>query len=171
MPKWLQRIRGALGTALTWAAAWAPLGAVAGVVLHATLPAGPLEMGAVVARNVLTFAALGFVGGAIFAPLLQWTEGHRHFHQLSLRRFAVWGAIGGLCLGGIAVMAGLWGAGLGPVGVGMVGAAVLLGAGSASGSLALARRAKDRGLLDRGAAVSPGTVRANAHHPRLRSGA
>jgi hypothetical protein len=32
MKKWLQRIRGAIGIGLTWAAGWAPIGAITGWV-------------------------------------------------------------------------------------------------------------------------------------------
>jgi hypothetical protein len=35
MQKWLQRIRGAVGIGLTWAAGWAPLGAITGWVTAA----------------------------------------------------------------------------------------------------------------------------------------
>lgn len=142
----LQRIRGAIGVGLTWAAGWAPIGAVVGVVLHVVLPGTPIGLGAVAALNATTFAVLGFIGGAIFSTVLRLTEGHRRFDELSLPRFAGWGAVGGILLGGLTVTAGLWGASFGPVGAGMVGAATLLGASSAAGSLALARSADDREL-------------------------
>lgn len=148
MRKWLRRIRGAIGVGLTWAAGWAPIGALVGVVLHTVLPGAPIGLGAVVALNATTFAVLGFVGGAIFSAVLRLTEGGRRFDELSLPRFAVWGAVGGILLGGVAVAAGFWGAGFGPIGAGMVGAATLLGAGSAAGSLAFARRADDRERLE-----------------------
>lgn len=154
MRKWLRRIRGAIGVGLTWAAGWAPVGALVGVVLHAALPGAPIGLGAVIALNATTFAVLGFVGGAIFSAVLRLAEGRRRFDELSLPRFTVWGAVGGILLGGVAVAAGFWGAGFGPIGAGMVGAATLLGAGSAAGSLALARRADDRELLEGSAGVA-----------------
>lgn len=147
MKKWLQRVRGAIGMGLTWAAGWAPIGALVGVVLNAVLPGfPPIGLGTVVAVNATTFAVLGFVGGTIFATVLRLTEGHRRFEELYLLRFAGWGAVGGLLLGGVAVAVGLWGSGFGRIGAAMIGAATLLGAGSASGSLALARKADDRAL-------------------------
>jgi hypothetical protein len=154
MRQWLQRIRGAVGMGLTWAAGWAPIGAVVGAVLHVLLPGTPIGLGSVVALNATTFAVLGFVGGTIFATTLRLTEGHHRFDELSLPRFAGWGAVGGLILGAVAVTAGLWGAGFGSLGAAMMGAATLLGAGSAAGSLALARRADDPKPLEAGAKVA-----------------
>lgn len=150
MRRWLRRIRAAVGIGLTWAAGWAPVGAAVGALLHFLLPGGPLSLGAVIWLNAATFAVLGVVGGTIFATVLRLTEGHRRFDELSLPRFAGWGAVGGVLLGGAAVATGLWGAGFGLLGAGVVGAATLLGAGSAAGSLALARRAEDGELLEAG---------------------
>lgn len=147
MKEWLRRIRGAIGLGLTWAAGWAPIGAVVGAVLHVVLPGAPVGWATVVALNAATFAVLGFVGGGIFATVLRLAEGHHKFGELSLPRFAGWGALGGVLLGGMAVAAGLWGGGLGLLGAGMMGAATLLGSASAAGSLALARKAEDRELL------------------------
>ena len=144
----LRRIRGAIGMGLTWAAGWAPIGAVVGGVLHEVLPTSPIGLASVVVLNATTFAVLGFIGGTVFGTVLRLAEGHRRFEQLSLPRFASWGAVGGVLLGGAAVAAGLWGASLGPLGASMVGAATFLGAVSATGTLALARRGNGRGLLE-----------------------
>ena len=154
MRRWLQRIRGAVGMGLTWAAGWAPIGAVVSTVLHVVLPGTPIGLGSVIALNATTFAALGLIGGTVFAGVLRLTEGNRRFDELSLPRFAGWGAIGGVLLGGVAVSIGLWGAGFGLVGAGMMGAATLLGAASAAGSLALARATDDRELLEAGSDVA-----------------
>ena len=134
MRGWLQRIRGAIGIGVTWAAGWAPIGAAVGTVLHWLLP-GAGGLGGVIVLNATTFAALGFVGGALFATVLRLTEGRRRFDELRVPRFAGWGAVGGLLLGGIAAAAGLWGGGFGVLGAGMMGAATLLGAGSAAATL------------------------------------
>jgi hypothetical protein len=139
---------------LTWAAGWAPIGAVVGVVLHVVIPGAPVSLGTVVALNATTFAVLGFVGGTMFAGILGLTGGQRRFEELKITGFAAWGAIGGTLLGGIAVMADLWGAGFGLIGAGMMGAAALLGAASAAGSLALARSADDQELLESDAGVT-----------------
>lgn len=150
----LRRIRGAIGMGLTWAVGWAPIGAVLGGVLHAILPGSSLGLGSVIALNAASFAALGFVGGAVFSAILRVAEGSRRFDQLSLPRFAAWGAVGGLLLGAAAAMIGMWGGGYGLLGAGMIGAATILGAVSAAGSLALARVADDRELTVSGQDVA-----------------
>ena len=95
---------------------------------------------------------MGLLGGTAFAVVLGIAEGRRRFDQMSLPRFAAWGATAGLLLSGILLGAGgsipLYGAAV----VASVG--TLLGAGSAAGSLVLARRADDRELLEAGAGVA-----------------
>jgi hypothetical protein len=96
------------------------------------------------------FSAFGFVAGVIFSGVLGLAEGRRRFDQMSLPRFAKWGAAGGFLLSAAFVLAVslagdpafLWNL----VVVGPVFA--VAGAGSAAGSLALARRAQDRALLE-----------------------
>lgn len=151
MRGWLQRIRGALGMGVTWAVGWAPIGAVVGTVLHYLLPGAGLGLSGVIALNATTFAVLGFFGGTIFATVLRITEGRHRFDELSGPRFAGWGALGGLLLGGIAATTGLWGGGLGVLGVGMMGAATLLGAGSAAATLAVARAGGESERIEAGA--------------------
>jgi hypothetical protein len=96
------------------------------------------------------FGLLGFLAGATFSGVLGIVEGGRRFDQMSLSRFAGWGGLGGLLVSGIlALVAGLGGEFLvlGPV-------FALAGAGCATGTLALARRAEQRELLDAGADVA-----------------
>ncbi len=147
MKKWLRRIRGAVGMGLIWALGWAPIGALVGLVVG-VLSGAPL--GGIAVNYVAMFAVLGFLGGDIFSTVLQITEGRRRFDELSLPRFTAWGALGGLLLGGLAVMVGLLGPGLSFVDAIIAGTTTLLGAGSAAGSLVLARRADDSELLDAG---------------------
>ena len=74
---------------------------------------------------------------------------------MSLLRFAAWGAVGGFLLAMPMAMPLLLAA-TDPTGLYWFGSSVvmaLLGAGSAAGSLALARRADDTVLLDHGADV------------------
>ena len=90
------------------------------------------------------------VGGAFFSVVLGVAERHRTFEEMSLPRFAGWGAVGGLLL----AMLWLFGSGPPPALGEMLGTGVvmaLMGAGSAAGSLALARRADP--LLESGEAV------------------
>ena len=151
MKKWLKRIRGALGMGLTWATAWFGVGMIflSALVVFGTPPAG-IGLAAVVANSVL-LAVAGFIGGATFSVVLGITEGRRRFDEMSLRRFAFWGAVGGLLVS--MPLSWVGGATLAEaLGVGYV--ITLLGAGSAAGSLALARRADDRELLEHGEDVA-----------------
>jgi len=96
------------------------------------------------------FGVAGFVAGVLFSGVLGLVEGRRRFDQMSLPRFAAWGAAGGLLLATTFVLAVslsgdpafLWNLLLvGPL-------FAVAAAGSAAGSLALARRARDGELLD-----------------------
>lgn len=138
----LRRLRGAAGLGLVWAVGWVPVGAVAGFLTG-------LVMGYPLAGVALSYATmfggLGFVGGAIFSGILRLAEGRRRFDELSVPRFAAWGALDGLLLGGLAVSIGLLGAGASILGLVMAGSASVLGAASAAGTLALARASDDGG--------------------------
>ena len=135
MPKWLLRIRGAIGMGLLWGAAWA----VAGMVprwlfgFNADVP------------FPLVFGVLGFFAGVTFSGLLVLTEGRRRFDQMSLPRFAGWGAMGGLLLS--ALFAKAASLGWGDV-LAIAPTFALASAVCASGSLAVARRAVRRELPD-----------------------
>ena len=134
---------------VTWAAGWAPVGAVTGLIAGVAL--GGVPLGVIATNYAALFGVLGFVGGTIFSTVLRVTEGRHTFDQLSLPRFVAWGALGGLLLGVLAVTAGILGPGLTILDAVIAGVSTLLGAGSAAGSLALARRADDRELLEAGA--------------------
>ena len=151
MKKWLRRIRGVLGTALTWAAAWFGAGMIflSGLLVFGVAPVG-IGLAAVVADSVL-LAVAGFIGGGIFSTVLGITEGRRRFDEMSLPRFAGWGAVGGLLLSALVLSTGGSGGTFPILGQVILGSVVtLLSAGSAAGSLALARRAEDRELLEAG---------------------
>ena len=144
MKKWLRRIRGAIGMGLTWAAAWGGAGIITMLgflLVTGSRPDAPFP---------LIFGAFGFVAGVIFSGVLGLVEGRRRFDQMSLPRFAAWGAAGGFLLAATFVLAVslsgdpgfLWNL----VVVGPLFA--VAAAGSAAGSLALARRAQGRELLE-----------------------
>jgi hypothetical protein len=140
MTKWLRRLRGAIGMGLTWAVAWFG----AGLILLLIVGTGAADV-----PFPLFFGFLGFLAGVTFSAVLAALERRRRVDQMSLPRFAGWGAVGGLLLSGTFVTAAalggetLWGEMLvlGPV-------FALAGAASAAGSLALARMAKHRELPD-----------------------
>lgn len=138
MKKLLRRIRGAVGMGLTWALAWFAAGIALLVVVGPDAADVPFPIG---------FAMFGFLAGATFSTLLGLVEGRRRFEQLSIPRFALWGAVGGLLLSGAFILA----AGLGGDLILVLGPVFALSsAASAAGSLALARRVDDRELLDSG---------------------
>jgi hypothetical protein len=149
--KWLRRIRAAIRMGLTWALAWFG----AGMILLVGLLLLTGSTGADVPYP-LGFGAFGFLAGTAFSGVLGIAEGRRRFDQMSLPRFAGWGAAGGLLLSAIFVfVAALLGDNT-PLNNLAVVAPVftLAGAGSAAGMLALARRAEDRELLDASADVA-----------------
>jgi hypothetical protein len=133
MRKSLRRVRGAIGMGLTWAAALAAMGSVPrwvfGVNTDAPIP--------------LVFGVFGFIAGVTFSALLMLTEGGRTFDQMSIRRFAGWGAITGLLLSALWANAVSlsWGEVLAIAPTFALACAVCAG-----GSLALARRAVRREL-------------------------
>ena len=161
MTNWLKRIRGAVGLGLTWAVSWSAIGALV-AVLPGTLQGFPLAPVWIVGFAA-QFAVLGFVGGATFSVILGVIEGRRRFDQMSLPRFAVWGAFGGLMMWaargtiGWSVMDILEGVGVQGLNWAYAvsgGVIVLLGAGCAAGSLALARSVGDQELLNAGESVA-----------------
>ena len=143
MQKWLRRIRGAIGMGFTWGAAWSVAGFVLAMVTRFAADA-PFP---------LIFGVLGFFAGVTFSAFLALAEGRRRFDQMSLPRFAAWGAIGGLALS--AVFAKAASLGWGDV-FAIAPTFALASAVCASGSLALARRAVSRGL----AGIRPDTAEA-----------
>ena len=141
MKKWLRRIRAAIGIGLTWAIAWFG----AGMVLLLVVGVGAADV-----PFPLLFGLLGFIAGVAFSGVLAIVEGRRRFDQMSLPRFAGWGAVAGLLLSVMFVFT-----------VALAGDTTLLnnlvflgplfavaGAASAASSLALARMAEGRELLD-----------------------
>ena len=135
MGKWLRRIRGTIGMGLTWAAALFAVGSVPrwvfGVNTDVPIP--------------LVSGVFGFIAGVTFSALLVVAESRRSFDQMSIRRFAGWGAITGLLLSALWANAVslTWGEVLA-----IAPTFALACAACASGSLALARRAASRELPD-----------------------
>jgi hypothetical protein len=153
MKKRLRRIRAAVGMGVTWAAGWALIGVLIEIITQFV----PGWDGALVDIWPAALALVGFLGGAVFSTVLRIAEGRRRFDELSLLRFGAWGAVGGLLLGVLFVLPGLVGAGFDPGQwlevAALIGSATLLSPVSAAGSLALARMAEERELLDASADV------------------
>ncbi|MFN8669589.1 MAG: hypothetical protein U0164_20545 [Gemmatimonadaceae bacterium] len=137
MQSLMRRVRGALGMGVIWGVAGAAIGGVLELIDN-ILP-GALPFISRVDMWPQTLAIPGFMGGVIFALVLMIAGGRRRFDELSIPRFAAWGALAGLVLGSIGVSNGL------PLYV--LGITALGGAVAASGALSLARRAGDRERL------------------------
>jgi hypothetical protein len=140
MRKSLRRVRGAIGMGIIWGAVWGAVGSVPrwifGVNFDAPFP--------------LIFGILGFLTGITFSNLLAFNEGRRSFDQLSVPRFAMWGATGGLVLSVVfaRVVSLGW-----PDVLAIAPTFTIACAVCASGSLALARRAAMRELPERASNV------------------
>ncbi len=145
MKKWLKRIRGALGMGLTWAIAWFGFGIILGLVFFGA------TINAELFANASFFPVVGFIGGTAFSGVLGIAERRRRFDEMSLPRFAAWGAVGGLFVSMLLLVGG---AIFAPSTALIVTVIALMSAGSAAGSLALARRADDTELLEHGADVA-----------------
>lgn len=139
-----QRIRGIVGTAITWAGAWSVVGAglgsmdVAGLDLYAKQ--GLLVAIRAVAEPTLACAVAGAVCGALFSSVLILAERRRRgIDDLRLGRVAALGAIGAMFLP-LAFAALVPTALLSAKFAAITGAFAFLGGGSAAATLALARR-------------------------------
>jgi len=120
---------------LIWAIAWAIVG---GGIMEAFVD----PHGAILDMWPQTLGIAGFLGGAAFSIVFGIAARRRSFKELSLVRAAALGAVAGIVVGAFLMTTGA------PVMI--IAPAALLCAGSASASLALARRAKERELLDAG---------------------
>ena len=143
---------------LTWAAGWAAAGLLIGVA-SVLLPGLPWDaFFRIFDAPLPALAVPGFFGGALFSIVLG-IAGRRHrFADLSLPRFAAWGALGGLLLSLLPlalVAVGLASTEGGRLGIWQLTAVIsapltVLSALSASASFVLARRAEHRVLLESG---------------------
>jgi len=131
--KWGRRIRAAIAMGVTWAVPWSLVGQVPRWILGYR-PDAPFP---------IIFGMLGFMAGVMFSVVLMLAEGRRKFNEMSLPRFAGWGAMGGLLLTAVfAKIASLDFGDMAAVALTFAAACSL----SAAGSLALARRAERQEL-------------------------
>ena len=122
----LRRLRGIIGTGLTWSVVWGGLFTVAGLV----------GVGNFVTGLAMTGAFLGLVGGSAFAVILSIAERRHSLADLSLWRVSLWGALGG------ALMALVFGGG--NLFLDFVAFMAFAGAASSAGTVAVAKRADSR---------------------------
>jgi len=160
---WLRRIRGAIGMGLTWALGWAVVGVLIGVtsILLPWLPFWDAFF-RVFDAPLPAAAVPGFFAGAFFSIVLGIAGRRRRFAELSLARFGAWGAVGGVMLSlfpAAMVAVGLASANnpdssVWPVTAVILGPLTVLSAISAVVTLAVARRAERRELLEAGAKLA-----------------
>lgn len=139
----LRKIRGALGTGVTWAAGWGVLGAVHGLILGLVRPWHWIYYNPIV-TTAWGYALGGMIAGTGFATLLAWLGRRQKLREISRLRVAISGVMGGAVLPVLVhVTRGLTSsAGWGDVALTACVTAVL-GAGSALASLWIARRGGD----------------------------
>jgi hypothetical protein len=135
MKQWLSGTRGTVLMVLLWTVGW---GLGFGGLMELYDPAG--EIGDVWPTAL---AIPGFIGGVVFSALLRIAEGRRRFDEVSLARFAGWGVVTGLVLGGLSVVAKV--GDVSPGAAGMIGIATALGAMAAIGSAVFVRLVARRG--------------------------
>ncbi len=105
--------------------------------------------------DALLRVLFGFIGGGVFSVALAVAGRWRSFDEMSLPRFAVLGAlVPSLGLVALGVLDGGFEWLFTPDAFVKATFLVLMGAGFAAGTLALARKAEDRELLEAGAGVA-----------------
>ena len=141
MSKLRRRVRAAFGMGVAWGLTWFGGGLVLLVIVGPDAADVPFPLG---------FGFLGFLAGALFSGVLSLVAGGRRFDEISMPRFAGWGAVAGLVFSVLFVAVTF-----------VVGSADLIddlvylgplfaavSGGSAAGSLALARWGEDAELIE-----------------------
>ena len=137
MPRWLRVIRGMIGVGLTFSAG---VGVVASTIAGLVWLLAGSEGGREMMRLVVASSIWAFPIGVAFSGFLAISAHRRSFDKLSLPRFAALGAgVGLLFFGVLAINA--WDAWSVTTAIANATIFVLLGGGSATATLMLARRA------------------------------
>ena len=134
MKGFLRRLRGIIGTGLTWAVGW--IGLFVAYLLREDGNRGRLRGVRAVSsllEEVFVVGTFGFLAGSTFGALLSVLEGHKSLEEITFKRIAAWGGLGGLAV--VALVSVLVGS---PTGLIFYS---VLGVGSATGTVALAKRA------------------------------
>ena len=144
-------LRGAIGMGLTWAVGWSVIVPLLDVFEWVSEGGGAPQ----ILLAIPLGAIFGFFNGGVFSVLLAVAGRRRRFDEMSIPRFAVLGALVPLLmLVTIAVLLGGIEYLYTPAALGTATVLALTGASFAAATLALARRAEDRELLDTGAEVA-----------------
>ena len=136
MKPFLRRLRGIIGTGLTWAAGWMGLIGLVVFPVLALFGAPIFSDFGLYLKNVLIVGELGFIAGGSFGLVMTALERRKKLEDLSFFRIALWGGIGGLALAAIT----------GDTYLGPIIVFTVLGIGSATGSLAFAKKAHQKEL-------------------------
>ncbi len=147
----LRLVRAILVTGILWGFVWLSVGAAVGFVQYQRgglidlLPPPPGFMLATITRFMLEWGLLGAINGALFAVLLAIAERGRTVATLSMRRVALWGAVGTLILPAFVLLVGVLLFGSSGLFVKVVPmlSILVLGAGCAATMFLMARRASD----------------------------
>ena len=124
MNKWMSGIRGAVVMVALWVIGW---GLGFGGIMEVADPDGRIQD---VWPTLL--AVPGFIGGVIFSALLLIVERDRRFDEISLLRFALWGAVTGIVIGLLTIPAEV--GDVSPGAAGMTAIATVLGVVAGIGS-------------------------------------
>ncbi len=135
---WRRRVRGAIGMGIIWGFAWL----VAGLILLAIVGLDAADV-----PFPLFFGFLGFWAGVVFSAIFGSIERGRSVAQMTVPRFASWGAVGGIVLALLVVAIATLGGDSGAEMLVLAPVFAVSGAISAAGSLALARKAARGDLL------------------------
>ncbi len=124
MKKWMSGIRGAVLMIVLWVIGW---GLGFGGIMELVDPDGKIQ-------DVwpTQLAIPGLIGGILFSGLLAFGEGGRRFDEISLFKFALWGAVAGLVIGLLTIPAEV--GDVSPGAAGMTGIATALGIVAGFGS-------------------------------------
>lgn len=138
MNRLFRKVRGIVRTAATWAIGWSGIGTIMAILFG-------VDLGFLVRIAVGNAVAGGIVGGT-FALIVSIAERRKTLKELSLKRIALWGGIGGIALTSIPLGFGA------PIAILLRPMVIngLLGAGFAAGSVAIAKRSVDADLLEGG---------------------
>ena len=117
MKQWMYGIRGAMLVVALWVIGW---GLGFGGIMELVDPDGKVQ-------DIWPFvlAVPGLIGGVLFAAMLLFGEGGRSLDEVSLGRFALWGAATGVIIGLLTIPAEVGDAS--PGAAGMIGIATVLG--------------------------------------------
>jgi hypothetical protein len=137
MKGFLRRLRGIIKTGLVWAVGWGGLYGAFLLVAWAFGAEAQWDLSLVLRGVVFNVGGKGFIAGSSFGVILSILERHKKLEALSFKRIALWGSLAGLVI--IAKLGAI--SYLSPVIIYTV-----LGVGSATGTVALAKRASGREL-------------------------